>query len=125
MRVSLHPCGGGVVTVGPRTLAGDPDGFATREPTVSRTGPPVIRIGVGIARSLVLAIGVGIEKGTITGLGDYRLRQRRCGDRGRQNGHRRKKLQGRHRVSPLGSKDIWRITPKPMRPSLLVDHSPV
>jgi hypothetical protein len=52
---------------------------------VAISPPGLVASGIGIARSLVLAIGIRIELGAIARLGDHLLRfrghyQRRCGE---------------------------------------------
>src|SRR5260370_12450158 len=83
-------------TMEPRPLLGNSDGFA-----LSKSAAPGVWIGVGVARPLILAVRIGVEEGAITRLGYHLLGRRRCCDRGRQDGHRAKKLEGRHCVSPL------------------------
>src|SRR6516162_1869748 len=64
-----------------------------------------VRIGIGVARSFILAIRSGIEESAVARLLDHRLRRhRRCGE-ARQDG-RSKELEGRHwlcsfRVMPI------------------------
>jgi hypothetical protein len=64
---------------GPRPLGRDADGPTARpraraQPSVA----PVIRVGIGIAWTLVLAIGIWIKERAISGLGHHLLRWGRC-----------------------------------------------
>ena len=61
----------------------------------------IVGIGVGIARTFVLAIRIGIEKRAVPGLGNHLLRRSRHCAQDRQGGRRANNLEGRHFVSPI------------------------
>src|SRR5712664_3645145 len=59
--------------------------------------PGLVIAGVGISRSLVLAIGVRIELGAITGIGDHLLRHHGACERGgKDHGSSAKKSKFHH-----------------------------
>src|SRR6516164_1629192 len=60
-----------------------------------------VRIGVGVARTFVVAIRSGVELCAVAGLGDHRLRQYRCCDDARSENGCSKELEGRHWLCSL------------------------
>src|SRR6266705_2038994 len=106
----------------PRPLSGDTDGLSGR-PHRAMLAALVVGIRIRIARPLILAVRIGVEKRTVARLGDHLLRQYRCRDRGRQDRHRAQNLESRHSVSPRWGEQG--ITPKRVRSSLLHDQPTV